>query len=417
MKTGTAWLLIALLVGSFPAAARINLVALPPRDRIEIQLENGAYTLVEEERIVPLLQSTGAMGNNRIDFSWSNAAVHKDSIQFRPIAIRVGDTFRPVRRIRAADGTLTDEIAVINVSYPPNENALVWEIFAAAGYAAKVRVSYLIQNLTRTFNYKAVANNDETRLVLRKYLQLRNYSGEEFDAARVWIGYGEKQKELREVGQQEEIKLLMYRFADVPIAKTYTFDWYTHGKLDDEKPFASKILMHYRLTNNAANNLGLLPLEAGKVRMFIEDRRGGEAFLGEDWAKLTPIGERMRLFVGQSRDVVCERVVEFKKKHGVQGNLFNREVVLRYELQNFKDEPVTVDIVEQLNKLGPEFGGGVHGEAEWTREPKTSDEVTFSYEYGHARPVLHVKLPARPADDKEVEKKVVRFHVTIRNMW
>ena len=62
------------------AAARIKLAALPERERVEIQLDNGRATLVEEERIVPLLK-----GGNQVDFSWSNAAVNKDSIQFRPI--------------------------------------------------------------------------------------------------------------------------------------------------------------------------------------------------------------------------------------------------------------------------------------------------------------------------------------------
>ena len=44
------------------AEARIKLAALPQRERVEIQLDNGRYTLVEEERIVPLLKSTAAAG-------------------------------------------------------------------------------------------------------------------------------------------------------------------------------------------------------------------------------------------------------------------------------------------------------------------------------------------------------------------
>ena len=43
----------AILAAAMPAAsARIKLVTLPPRDRVEIQLDNAQYTLVEEERTV-----------------------------------------------------------------------------------------------------------------------------------------------------------------------------------------------------------------------------------------------------------------------------------------------------------------------------------------------------------------------------
>ena len=108
-----------MLLGSSPALARIKLATLPVRERVEVQLDNGRYTLVEEERIVPLLQSDPERGNNRIDFSWSNTSIDKDSIQLRPLAIRQGGSFRPIEK---------GDVAVINVAYPPGENALVWEV-------------------------------------------------------------------------------------------------------------------------------------------------------------------------------------------------------------------------------------------------------------------------------------------------
>jgi len=408
--------LAAVAAAAAPAAARIKLVALPQRERVEIQLDNGAYTLVEEQRIVPLQKSTAKDGNNRIDFSWSNTTIDKNSIQFRPLAIRDGDKFRPLRTIRPAAGAAFDEIAVINVAYPPNENALVWEVFAHAGCAVKVRVSYLIRNLTRTFNYKALVNQAETHLLLRKYIQMRNYSGEDFGATGVWLGYGSKLMFPKAVGQQEEIKMLLYRFAQVPVTKTFTFDWYAHGPLDADRPFASRVQMHYVLTNDKPNALGTIPLEPGKVRIFIADGRGGEAFLGEDWGKLTPIGGTMRLFVGQTRDVVCRRMVEFKEVRPRRGNLKDLEVVIRYEIENSKADPVTLDIIEQMNRTAKQYVGTPHGDAEWRRDRKTSKELTFSYEYGSASPVLHIRLPARPKDAK-VAKTVVRFAFTIKSLW
>ena len=83
--------LLLLLIPVSPASARVKLAALPPRERVEIQLDHGRYTLVEEERIVPLLASTPEAGNNFIDFSWATAQVDKDSVLFRPVAVREGE--------------------------------------------------------------------------------------------------------------------------------------------------------------------------------------------------------------------------------------------------------------------------------------------------------------------------------------
>jgi len=405
-------LLLVALAAAPPAMARIKLAALPQRERVEIQLDNGRYTLVEEERIVPLLRSTPRSGNNMIDFSWSNTAIDKDSIQFRPLAIKDGDTFRPIAEI--ADGA--DEVAVINVAYPPGENALVWEVYAHEPYSAKVRVSYLISNLTRSFSYRAKADNDETTLVLRNFIQLRNYSGEEFGTAGVWAGFGEKF--LKEVGQQEDIKMLLHRFENVPIQKTYTFDWYTHGPLNPDKPLASKVLMHYKLINDEKHGLGLFPLQPGKVRIFIDDGHGGEAFLGEDWAQLTPLDGDMKLYLGEARDVVCTRTIEQKQKRQLQGNLYNMEMIIKYEIQNFKEKPVTLDIIEQLNRVAQEHFGRTQGDVEWEMAPATAKQLKVTYEEGGATPILHIQLPAKPKENvEEVEKTIVRFHFTLKNLW
>jgi hypothetical protein len=394
-----------------PALARIKLAALPQRERVEIHLDNGRYTLVEEERIVPLLKSAAKTGNNMIDFSWSNTQIDKDSIQFRPLAAREGGEFRPIKTVNEQE-----EVAVINVAYPPNENALVWEVYAAKACAVKVRVSYLIRNLTRTFSYRALANKDETQMVLRNFIKLRNYSGEDFGAAGVWAGFGPKF--LKPVGQQEEIQMLLHRFNQVAVQKTFTFDWYRHGPLNPAKPLASKVLMHYKLVNDKKHGLGEFPLQPGKVRIFIDDGRGGEAFLGEDWARLTPLDGKMRLYLGEARDIVCTRIVEKNERHVVRGNLFHQELILKYEIENFKDKPATLDIVEQLNRVACQYGRDPHGDAEWERGSQTSKEITFTYEFGGATPVLSVELPARPKDkDKKVPKKTVKFHFTIKNLW
>jgi hypothetical protein len=401
----TPLVLALLLLGVTPAAARVKLAALPRRERVEIQLDHGRYTLVEEERVVPLLASTPEAGNNFVDFSWANAQVDKDSVLFRPVAVREGDAFRALA---------AGEVQVVNVAYPPNENALVFEIFAKQACAAKVRVSYLIRNLARTFAYRAVADRDEQFLSLKSYLVLGNRSGEEFEGARIWAGFGPRLEAGPEDG--DDLRLLLDRAARVPIRKSYTFDWYSHGPLSAEKPFASKVLMHYVLRNDEKNGLGRFAVQDGKARIFLEDGKGGEAFLGEDWVRTTPLDRDLRLFLGEARDVVCVRTIEKNERRPVEGNLFHQELRVRYEIENFKDKPATLDIVEQLNALASDYGARAPGDVEWELLEGTTEGLRVATDKGGAFPVLSVDLAPRPKEGV-VEKKVVILHIVLRNLW
>src|ERR1700730_13809524 len=70
----------AFLVWILPGAAlaRIKLITLPVRQRVEIHLDNPNATLVEEERIVSLVK-----GVNQVDFSWANTQIDPNTILFR----------------------------------------------------------------------------------------------------------------------------------------------------------------------------------------------------------------------------------------------------------------------------------------------------------------------------------------------
>src|SRR3974390_2618840 len=118
MKTALAITLAGtLLLAATAAQARIKLTTLPERESVRIDIQNGRYTLVEEERTVNLQADP-----NKVDFSWANINIDKDSIVFRIIR---------------ADG----EVNVLNTNYPPNENALYWAVSAAQAGPAVVRIS------------------------------------------------------------------------------------------------------------------------------------------------------------------------------------------------------------------------------------------------------------------------------------
>ena len=387
------WVVAALVVAVLAqsAEARIKLATLPVRSRVEIQLDNANATLVEEERVVTLLG-----GTNQIDFSWSNTQIDKYTILFRPL--EVGDTVR-----------------VIHVAYPPGENALVWQVFADKAGPVRVRISYLIGNLNRTFSYRATAEFDESSLTLRNYIRVWNFSGEEFGPSGVWAGIGQYFR--KEMGLQESKEMLLEKFLKVPIKKQFIFNWRTGRPVPDE-PFQKYVTMHYVLKNDEANQLGKFPLPYGKVRIFQKDGRGGEAFTGEDWGKFTPIDDEMKLYLGLARDVKVERTVKRNKKHSVHGNLYHQEVIVQYKVQNFKKDAAVLDIEEDMNALRDEFcGGKKNRDAQWELAGETTDKGKV--ERKSAQKVeIHVPLPAAPKEaDEKPEEVTFLLHLFFRNEW
>ena len=384
-----AALAVAVLAQS--AEARIKLATLPVRSRVEIQLDNASATLVEEERVVALLE-----GTNQIDFSWSNTEIDKYTILFRPL--EVGDTVR-----------------VIHVAYPPGENALVWQVFADKAGPVRVRISYLIGNLNRTFSYRATAEFDESSLTLRNYMRVWNFSGEEFGPSGVWAGIGQYFR--KEMGLQESKEMLLEKFLKVPIKKQFIFNWRTGQPVPDE-PFQKYVTMHYVLKNDEANQLGKFPLPYGKVRIFQKDGRGGEAFTGEDWGKFTPIDDEMKLYLGLARDVKVERTVKRNKNHSVHGNRYHQEVIVQYKMQNFKKDAAVLDIEEDMNALRDEFcGGKKNRDAQWELAGETTDKGKV--ERKSAQNVeIHIPLPAAPKEaDEKPDEVVFLLHLFFRNEW
>jgi hypothetical protein len=171
------------------------------------------------------------------------------------------------------------------------------------------------------------------------------------------------------------------------------------------------------LKNDKASQLGRAPLQYGKVRIFQEDRHCGTAFLGEDWGKFTPLDDEMRLYVGTAQDVVVKRTIDRNEQKRVAGNLYNREVVVKYEIENFKDKAVTLDISENIRALRNEVAGDTGRDVQWelgkgTTLPGQPDKEKSTFE----QVVFHVDLSARGADQKAV-KAVHKLDVLIKNEW
>jgi hypothetical protein len=225
------------------ALARVKLVALPERARVVVALGNPTATLVEEERLITLQN-----GLNKVDFSWRGVNIDPTSIQVRAL-------------------THPKDVVILNTSYPPNENALIWEIGSSAAQEERVRISYLLSGLNRDIVYKAVAEPNELSLTLRNYLRLRNDSGEDLTEAEVNIGYGAAFK--KTIAHEEVLEMLSERIEGVAMRKVLTWDAATLPWDPEYEKKTVGIPLSYVITNNTAARLGQHTLLPGKVRISL----------------------------------------------------------------------------------------------------------------------------------------------------
>jgi hypothetical protein len=369
------------------AHARIKLTTLPDRDSVRVDIQNGRYTLVEEERTVNL-----QAGRNQVDFSWANINIDKDSIVFRVIK---------------GDG----EINVLNTNYPPNENALYWAVSAEKAGPAVIRISYLIGNMAADPSYQGIVDNDEKKMLVQLYMTVTNTSGESFGESVVQPGVGKTT--VRYFNNGERKRMLAAKYAEVPIEKRYVFD----AAVDQERTRT-----YYRVTNDKKNNLGEFPLPRGKMRLFIKeaaaagDEVKSQAFLGEDWAAYTPLFAPLDLFIGVAQDVKVERFqmppeegprknfdevmvkrITLDGKESVTKPQFRHERSrFRYRLQNFKTEngdPTTVPLTI-----------AEHLEGEWIIEKIELNEITGERNDQKEKVIPHEdKLTTKRIDVNNVE--------------
>ena len=373
MKKGWLFFYLSVLAGillivAVPVQARIKLVAVPARGDTVIRLDNPKATLIEEERGLTLQK-----GLNQIDFSWKGVSIDEDSIRLEVLS-------HPL------------EAQLLGVSYPPNESALVWHISSEDAFEVRVRISYLLSWIDRLIVYKAVADKAETAVKLKSFLVLRNFSGEDFEEASIVSGDGTSY--VQTIKHEETKQVLFLNKDSIPIEKRWTFDaaeepW-DPARLDTNVG----IPVSYWIRNDAAGGLGSQPLSDGKVRVFQKDGHGGTIFLGEDSTELVPVGEKMDILIGDSRDVVVTQHKMLDKRINVRRNyknkivLYDTEELIKATVENFKDCPAVITMVQHIK--------GQWDMAECNMEYKRKDAYTLEFE---------VELPAHGK-----RELIMRYH-------
>jgi hypothetical protein len=360
-------LLITGLLLTTQASARTKLVALPDRENTFIRLDHPDITLIQEERTLPLHK-----GINKIDFSWKGVHIDADSI-------------------RLAILQHPDSTRLINVSYPPNEQALVWEIFSPENRQEKIRISYLLSNIDRVITYEAKTNLHENKLDLSSYLVLRNFSGESFNSAIFQLDYGKDFE--KGILDGETRRMLFFDVANLNIRKVFTFNAGIHPWEPQKQTHTVGIPVSYELENAKGNQLGQHALWNGKTRIFQNDLNKSTIFLGEDMASFTPVGQKMVLHIGDSRDLSVTQHKITEERSNIRRNRNNHIVLydsneeIRIEIENFKDTPATLKIIEpmqgewEIRKSSHDFKHTNSREIEFELTVPAKGKTTVTYSY------------------------------------
>jgi len=256
--------------------------------------------------------------------------------------------------------------------------------------------------------YKAIADKEETQLDLKSYLVLRNFSGEDFETARVLLDYGDPQEELG-IDHEETKQMLFLKAPTVPITKIWTWDaaalpW-------DPEQLESRnigIPVSYRIMNDNASGLGDFALAGGKARLFQDDGSENTIFLGEDVTALVPVGQKTELYIGDSRDIVVTQhkmkddQINLRKNNRGDVILFDTDELITAKIENFKDKPATLTMIQ-------------HIPGQWEMKDCTLDGKDAKYTKKDAFTLeFEIELPARTDDgpaERNLEMRYSRINV------
>ncbi len=238
---------------------------------------------------------------------------------------------------------------------------LVWKVLSPTGGDHRVETTYETAGLTWRSDYNLILNEDSSRADLTAWVSLMNLSGMAYENASLKLVAGDVQRiqqmrpksmafargggagMMEDSGFEEEsffeyhlytlprrtdVKsngtqqlTLFPRVNGFPIKKELIYSpsrfygWganpntnegFSNSGSDDVKVFVTFL-------NDREVGLGM-PLPAGKVRTYMENPNDGALeFIGEDLIDHTPRNERIRLTLGNSFDVVGQRIrTDFK---------------------------------------------------------------------------------------------------------
>ena len=315
--------------------------------------------------------------------------------------------------------------------------ALSWKINSPAAAKLDAELAYVTAGLTWEASYNIVAPEANDVIDLVGWITMKNESGATFSNAKIKLMAGNVNKvepepaaapmldkaaalgDARGVAppvtekafdefhlytlerpatlhDKETKQVEVIRAAGVQAARLFIYDpimkeggWQPGNNAEGDADYgvtsSKKVQVYREFKNSEANHLGI-PLPKGRVRFYQQDDDRQLEFVGENNIDHTPKDELVRLYVGDSFDLVGERKrVDFK----VNEANHRADESFEIKLRNRKKQPAEIRVVEHLYRWN-----------DWEIKAKSQD-----FEKTDAQ-TIEFKVPLKPDEEKTVTYKV-----------
>ena len=318
--------------------------------------------------------------------------------------------------------------------------ALSWKLNAPAAAKLDAELAYITAGLTWEASYNIVAPDANDVIDLVGWITMKNECGATFANAKIKLMAGNVNKvqppesaprlngmagvafespdapvvtekafdefhlytlaRPATLRDKETKQVEFIRTTEVKATRLFIYDpimkeegWAPGNNVGDDADYGTtsskKVAVYREFKNSEANRLGI-PLPKGRVRFYAQDEDRQLEFVGENNIDHTPKDELVRLYVGDSFDLVGERKrTDFKVN---QGNHWATES-FEIKVRNRKKQPAEIRVVEHLYR--------------WTNW--TIKEKSQAFEKTDAQTV-EFKVAVKPD-----EEKVVTY--TVRYTW
>ncbi|MDB6172047.1 MAG: hypothetical protein JWL59_1358 [Chthoniobacteraceae bacterium] len=304
--------------------------------------------------------------------------------------------------------------------------ALTWKIESPAAARFNAELAYVSSGFSWEASYNVVSPENGGALDLTGWITMKNESGATFTNAKVKLmagDVGKIQPKSLPLGRAEA-----FAAAPEPQVSEKTFDeyhlytlaqpttlhdketkqvefsraagikadrFYVYDGADIEGPVESaqqnvpdygtsskkKVATFREFKNSEANHLGI-PLPKGRIRFYQQDTGGQLEFIGEAEIGHTPKDETVRLYVGDSFDLVGEH----RRTHFAADEDNHRATEsFEIKLRNRKKEPVEIRVVEHLYR--------------WPNWAITAKSQEFEKKDAQT---LEFKVPVKPGEEATV---------------
>ena len=375
----------AVLLQTAKSESAIDLVTVPTRDTVQLTIYNSAdITLVRETRTL-----TFKKGLNTIQFAWAGTLIDPTSLRLR---------FKTGKR----DLDLLD-----TTYPPRRTDALQWNVDSRMSGSAKVEISYFTSGITWKADYVGITGAHEKHMDIKGYVKVINNSGEDYPNAKVRLVVGtinlvEKISDLAQkpvsyrkasapkrakyrrrfkgyIGKAEAMEktangdsfrekkiikegLSEYFIFTIEGRESIPTGWQkrlnsvyvenvpveTIYRYSDVK-YRGKMMKFYEFKNQkqpgkkGKGQLGESPLPDGYFRVFSRNSSNDLTFRASVHVKYVATGDKVKLSLGESKDVMIERrLKDFRKERiKVVMNYYKKPYVKNYYEHYFYETKIT----------------------------------------------------------------------------